>query len=154
MNAQDDALLHGVAIGERQDLWRLLNSLPFDRQVAEAFEPAWSAQAGDMANAAAVDTDAIVRGMFQMLCNHLESPQAVEAFEPLSLLVLLRGDIGDFDAFVTTLGAVDEAMAPHLMGAAPRRVRDAGRSLVARFYLCRGVAGAGRFEYLSVGVVG
>lgn len=115
MNAQDDALLHGVAIGERQDLWRLLNSLPLDRQVAEAFEPAWSAQAGDLANAAAVDTDAIVRGMFQMLCNHLESPQAVAAFEPLSLLVLLRGDTSDFDAFVTTLGTADEAQAPHLM---------------------------------------
>lgn len=115
MNALDNALQHGVAIGDRQDLWRLLNSLPLDRQVAEAFELAWSVQAGDMANAAAVDTDAIVRGMFQMLCNHLQSPQAVAAFEPLRLLLLLRGDTSDLDGFVTTLGTADEAQAPHLM---------------------------------------
>lgn len=115
MNAQDDSLLHGAAIGDRQGLWRLLNSLPVDQQVTEAFEPAWSVQANDLTTAAATDTDAIVRGMFQMLCNHLESPQAIAAFEPLSLLVLLRGGIHEFDAFVTTLGAVDETQAPHLM---------------------------------------
>lgn len=115
MNAQDDSLLHGAAIGDRQNLWRLLNNLPFDRQVAEAFEPAWSTQANDLTNAAAIDTDAIVRGTFQMLCNHLESPQAIAAFEPLSLLVLLRGGIDEFDAFVTTLGAADETQSPHLM---------------------------------------
>lgn len=115
MNTQDDALRFGVAIGERQYLWHLLNSLPFDKQVAEAFEPPWSAQMGSQTNTAAIDTDAIVRGMFQMLCNHLESPQAIAAFEPLSLLVLLRGGIGDFDAFVTTLGAEGGMSAPHLM---------------------------------------
>lgn len=115
MNAGDEALRLGVAIGDRDELWRLLRALPPERQVPEAFEAVWPPVFRGIPAAQVADTDAVVRGMFQMIVNHLESPKAVAAFAPLRLLVLLRGGLEDFDSFVTTLGAADDPLAPHLM---------------------------------------
>lgn len=115
MNAPDEVLRLGAAIGDRDELWRLLRALPPEQRVPEAFEAVCPPDFGALPGAAAMDRDAAVRGMFQMICNHLDSPHAAAAFAPLRLLVLLRGGSDDFDCFVTTLGAAGDAAAPHLM---------------------------------------
>lgn len=115
INRVDEALRLGAAIGERDELWRLLRALPALEQVPEADEALWPPDFGALPEAEAMDRNGVVRGMFEMICNHLDSQQAAAAFAPLRLLVLLRGGSEDFDSFVTALGTADGARDTHLM---------------------------------------
>jgi len=110
----DDALQKGVAIGDRAALWCILRKLTPAELPPELDFSAWQPHASEDSGAGG-SADAVVRGMFEMLCNHLTSPQAQASFSPLQLLVLLRGDDKAFDAFVMTLGSAGEGLQQHLM---------------------------------------
>lgn len=107
--AQDEALRHGVALGDRDALWRLLQASP--HRVPELAQPDWL-QAGAAPGSAA---DEVVRGMFEMVANHLRSDDAQQAFAPFQLLLLLRGQPGPLQAFVQALDAPGEPPVHHLM---------------------------------------
>ena len=102
-----DALRHGVAIGDPDALLSLADALGFD----EVHEPAWpSAEV-----VPGGPTDEIVRGMFTMVAQHVRSIDAQAAFAPLQLLVLLRGDTCEVQAFVAPLEKGDGPVRQHLM---------------------------------------
>jgi hypothetical protein len=103
----DDALRHGVAIGDRDALHARAAALGF----AEVTEAVWPP--ADLAAGCA--TDAIVRGMFTMLAQHVRSIDAQSAFAPLQLLMLLRGDTRELQAFVAPLDDEDQPGLRHLM---------------------------------------
>lgn len=103
----DDALRQGVALGDRDALWRAAERA----NVPELTEATWPLP-GVAAGGAA---DAVVRGMFEMVANHLWSAQAQAAFAPLQLLVLLRGDVSQLDAWVMALDAHAAHPQQHLM---------------------------------------
>lgn len=71
----DDALRQGVAIGDRDALWALARAA----NVSELADPVWPLP-DVLAGGAA---DAVVRGMFEMVANHLRSVDAQAGFAPL-----------------------------------------------------------------------
>jgi hypothetical protein len=93
-----DILLDGIAVGDADELLSLCVGdigAYWDRSaVLETF--------ADQAD----DAEATVRGMFQMLVNHLSSDSAAAALAPVELLLLVRGDLLKVDAWVQTLDAV------------------------------------------------
>ena len=102
-----DALQHGVAIGDRDALLSLAGALGFE----EVNEPVWPSAEVVPGSA----TDEIVRGMFTMVAQHVRSIDAQAAFAPLQLLVLLRGDTCEVQAFVAPLEKGDGPVRQHLM---------------------------------------
>lgn len=109
----DDALMHGVAIGDRDALWQLVQAAHCLR---EENAPWYPQRDGVLRpDVSAVQADAVVRGMFQMVCNHLTSADAAAAFAPLKLLVLVRGSAQVPEAFVQALRSAPPPVTEHLM---------------------------------------
>lgn len=106
-NELDDMLRHGVALGDRRALWQAAEAAG----VSELNEAAWPLPEVAVGGAA----DAVVRGMFEMVANHLRSPQARAAFAPLQLLVVLRGDLSQFTAWVMALDDTEPRPQQYLM---------------------------------------
>lgn len=107
-----DRLKYGVAIGDRDELWKQVEDLP--AYVAMRIEAPWVTVADE--SSGLVDEMQIVCGMFEMICNHLESPSAISAFSPLNLLVAVRGSSASEDTFVQALSPQGDS---HLMIIAP-----------------------------------
>ncbi len=103
----DDALRHGVAIGDRAALHARATALGF----AEVTEATWPP--ADLAAGCA--TDEIVSCMFTMLAQHVRSIDAQSAFAPLQLLMLLRGDTRELQAFAAPLDDDNQPGLRHLM---------------------------------------
>lgn len=109
----DDALMHGVAIGDRDALWQLVQAAHCLRDEDVPWRPQREGVLSPGVSAAYAD--AAVRGMFQMVCNHLTSADAAAAAGSLKLLVLVRGSAQVPDAFVQALRTAPPQTTEYLM---------------------------------------